>query len=127
MNTNTQGVLNLTEAIELRAMISAEFDRMLATFALSDKVTDLEEIAKLLCETTELRKRAELEEKALKDRLRPYFGDGGCLDFTSVVVFKEQRTRTDLDRERLKADLGAQYASYVKETSYETITTKRKV
>lgn len=127
MNTNTQGVLNLTEAIELRAMISAEFDRMLATFALSEGVTDLEEIAKLLCETTELRKRAEWEEKALKDRLRPYFGDGGCLDFTSVVVFKESRTRTDLDRERLKADLKDAYAGYVKETSYETITTKRKV
>lgn len=85
-----------------------------------------EELALLLAETIELRKGAEKEERLLKSLI---LASGlRVLDFPSLIITVEDRSRRDLDKEGLTAHFGAEaVAPFLKETQFKMVSLIRKV
>jgi len=129
---NPLGAVNLSQEIEFRRALSAEFELFMKNLdGGSLRVTtheDLNALALLLLETIEARKSAEREESRLKSEMRKYFQTPvGVLDLRDVVIFKDTRTRKDLDKEALTRDFGSEALEpYFKSSTYDTLTVKRK-
>jgi len=120
--------INLTEELELRARLRSEFDRLAQQELGIVNPEDIEALAQLLAETIEQRKVIEKNEAQLKTAIKKHIPAGGVLDARSVIVLLDSVTRRDLDKEKLKADFGADLIErqYTKESSYEKLTVKRK-
>lgn len=120
---------NLTEEISLRSRLSDAFDSFLSVIqgrtggTRSAEFT--EELALLLAETIALRKKAEKEEKFLKSLIL----ESGLrvFDYPSLVITVEDRTRRDLDKEKLTAYFGTDViAPFLKETQFKLVSVIRK-
>jgi len=126
---NGLGALNLTAEIEIRRAIGEKFDSLLEVLKgglTAQSAEDLDALAQLLLEVIEVRKRAEAEEKALKDELRRHFGESDVLTLASCVCLRDRRSRSSLDKEQMIADLGAALVGkYEKRTEYEVLSVKR--
>jgi len=127
-----EGTLIPHEEFELRRKVSAELESFLRGLGgglTADTPKDLEALAELLLSVTEERKRLERDERLLKDELRRHFAeDSMVLMLGGLLVLREPRTRSDLDRKALTLALGADVVErYLRKTSYEIMTVKRVV
>lgn len=126
-------LINLTEEISLRSRLSGAFDAFLSSFtgeknplrAHPGTSSFTEELALLLAETIELRKKAEKEEKFLKSLILE--SGQRVFDYPSLVITVEDRTRRDLDKVKLLAYFGADVIDpFLKETQFKLVSVIRK-
>jgi hypothetical protein len=85
----------------------------------------LVELAMELARISEDRKDAEQREKELKELFKQEFGEGQHAVGDYIVSIAE-RSRTDIDREKLKEDLGIKAKKYERNKSYLALEIKRK-
>lgn len=126
-----QGVVNLAQEIEIRSRLTEQFGSFLAGLERglsADSAQDLTALAELLLETTEQRKVLEKQERLLKDELRRHFSpDASVLDLGSLLILRDKRGRTDVDREGLVRDCGTDFlARYLKRTEFEVLSVRKK-
>ncbi len=75
----------------------------------------------------EARKTLDSEEKQIKDTLKDIMAgfESNVLGAGNWVVILSHRTRTDLDKAKLKVTLGADYELYEKKSEYQTLEIKK--
>ena len=116
----------MSEELEIRARVRRTFEQTLAELSLGPVASsDLSAVAELLFEVRESLKRLQKEEASLKAVLAPLMSQSVevCGDY---VVVKDQRSRTDLDKDKLARDLGPRALEpYLRRTDFEVISVRR--
>jgi hypothetical protein len=128
---NPLGAINLTEEIEIRRRLNAEFEQLLGVFShglTPENKEDLDVLAQLLIKVREEMKLLSSQETQLKQEIRRFFPEGSyVLDLPQSVVILEPCERSSLDQAALQRDLGGDFLSkYTKTTQYEVMRAKRK-
>lgn len=128
--TTTQPI-ELTEELETRRRLNKVYDSFLKDLSnggLSiESPSDLEALALLFLEVTEERKKAEKQEKILKEELKRHFPEGTqALPCGSCLLIRDSRTRSGFNKESFIRDFGTEaYGKYETQTTYEIFSVKR--
>lgn len=127
---NNAKVLNLREECELRAKLRESLTRTLSELTAAALApageSDLPDLTRLLFDTIEERKRLEEEERALKEVIRGLSRDRSVTIQGDYVLIRETRTRSDLDREKIKREFGESvYEQLLRNTEYEVMSVKK--
>lgn len=127
--SKAQAPLNLTEEIELRQRLRSTLEGYINS--LSDEAplagggpNSAFDLADLLLEVRDLKKRVEEQEATVRAKLNDLIPDSGILSAGGLIVLRESKERTNLDKAKLRADLGS-LEKYEKKTSYVTVSVKR--
>lgn len=85
------------------------------------------ELVSRLSELVENRLKMAKEEKEIKDELRAVLDNLGTriLGAGDYVMVVTDRTRNDMDKEKVKALLGDQFATVFKQVDYQTFEVKK--
>ncbi len=87
--------------------------------------TKIQEAVKTLLKVQGELKELALAERELKDEIKAYMGTERVLEAGEGFVTLETRTRTDLDKNKLIYDLGAEVIKkYQKQCTYEVMTVR---
>ena len=78
-----------------------------------------------LFDLAELRKECEREERALKATLKHLMGGRTLLQEGTLCAVRAAVTRTDLDKEALRLELGDRFNLFEKQSVYETLTVRK--
>lgn len=88
-----------------------------------DKISMVERLATIIDE----RKSLEKEEKELKTSIKGLMGDESILEAGNHVVIIGHRSRQDIDKTKLTAEMGMPFVlKYTKVTEYEIVEVKEK-
>jgi bifunctional ADP-heptose synthase (sugar kinase/adenylyltransferase) len=81
--------------------------------------------AQQLSELIEKRKELEKVEKEIKEFFKAIIGNEGVLLAGDYMILISERSRKDVDKKSLAAELGERYSQFEKESSYQIVEVKR--
>lgn len=90
----------------------------------SQSAANVEKALNLL-KMIEQRKMIEKAEKELKDHFKDLLGEDSIIIVGEVVISLSERTRTDLDKKALAAELGDKIKQFEKSSTYQVMDVKR--
>lgn len=83
------------------------------------------ELAKRFDEARALEKSIQTELKTMRESLIAAMGDEASAKVGELLLILSERSRTDLDKKALQADLGDKLAKYERQSSYRILEIKQ--